>query len=325
MSSLRLAAGFVTMASGLWFGATALLPSPIRLSEKNTATGAKAIHAESSSRPVAAPGVTLIEGERVKPEEVMAFSRFVLIEEGDAVAAMSGSQANINTVRHNFNHYRIGYSLPAQKDGERYVFRGEVKGWRAASTGDVSIWPPILYPASRKETMRQAKLLEPIPVTEWCDEMNQLRVYYLATLVGHDGEKYQAEPAALAFFIHPETGHRMTVILRGGRTYGAVDAPLATTSQIYVQQVASYSAGPLGLGKARVPSVFFSKSLRSEVEPFEPGNNFDRLMTKVLAAHESGPLATEDFNALFAEMGRYTRGKAVAALPVREFHPVERE
>ena len=254
----------------------------------------------------AAPTVTLIEGERVKPEEAMAFTRSVLLEEGPSVAAMSENQENLNTVRYNINTFRVGYSLPAEKVGDRFVFSGPVKGWRAASTGDISMWPPFTYAASRKETMRRTKLLEPIVLAEPIDEMNNLRVYYLPSLMGHDGKQYQVEPTALAFFIDPKTGYRMTALLRGGRTYGAVNKPLSGTIDIYVQDLDSYAAGPLGIGRARVPSIFYGKKARLDMEPFQAGDNLDKLMTAVLAAHEHPPLATEDFKALYREMSRYT-------------------
>ena len=258
----------------------------------------------------AAPGVTLIEGERVRPDEAMIFTRSVLLEEGSAVSIMSELAENINTVRFNMNTYRLGYALPATKVGERYVFNGQVKGWRAASTGDVSTWPPATYPASRNETMRRTKLLEPIILAEPVDEMNNLRVYYLPSLVGHNGRQYVIEPTALAFFIHPKTGYRMTVIERSGRTYGSVNKPLAATSQIYVQDVQSYPAGPLGLGRANVPSIFYSKRVQFDIEPFAEGEVFDKLMANVLAAKLNGQLSTDDFRALYQEMTRYTGGSS---------------
>jgi hypothetical protein len=257
----------------------------------------------------AAPRVTRIEGERVRPEEAMIFTRSRLIEDGPAVARMSALQENISTVRNNMNTYRLGYSLMSQKVGERHVFTGPVKCWRAASTGDVSEWPPMTYPASREETIRRAMLLEPIVQAEPIDEMNNLRVYYLPSLVGHDGRQYQVIPTAIAFFIHPKTGHRMTVITRDGRTYGTVNKPLAVTSNIYVQDTKSYNVGPLGLGTAHVPYVFYSKRVQFDMEPFAQGDTFETLMHTVLSAKERGLLSTDDFNALYAEMMRYTGGK----------------
>ena len=273
-------------------------------------TDSKVVQAKAQEGPgAAAPQVTRIEGERVKPEEAMIFTRSKLIEEGSAVATMSELQENINTVRHNMNTYRLGYSLMAEKVGERHIFTGPVKCWRATSTGDVSAWPPTTYPASREETIRRAMLLEPIVQAEPIDEMNNLRVYYLPSLVGHDGRQYQIEPTALAFFIHPKTGNRMTVIIRAGRTYGSVNKPLAATSNIYVKDTVSYPAGPFGIGRAHVPSVFYSKKVQFDMEPFPQDETFDKLMHSVLSAKESGPLATEDFKALHSEMSRYTGGK----------------
>jgi hypothetical protein len=256
----------------------------------------------------AAPAVTLIDGERVRPEEAMVFTRSVLLEEGPGVAVMSQLQENINTVRHNMNTYRLGYALPAEKVGERFVFSGPVKGWRATSTGDVSAWPPATYPVTRTEAMRRAKLLEPILLAEPIDEMNNLRVYYLPSLVGHNGQQYTIEPTALAFFIHPGTGYRMTALIRAGRTYGSVNKPLAATSHIYVQHTQDYPAGPLGLGRAYVPSMFYSKRVQFDMEPFAQGDSIDRLMAIVLAAKQDGPLAVEDFRSLHNEMARYTGG-----------------
>jgi hypothetical protein len=210
------------------------------------------------------------------------------------------------------NTYRIGYSVPTEIVGGRHVFSGPVKGWRATSTGDVSVWPPRNYPASREETMRRTKLLTPVILEEPVDEMNNLRVYCLPSLVGHDGRDYQVVPTAIAFFLHPKTGYRMTVLIRDGHTYGTVNKPLAATSHIYVQHTAAYKSGPLGLGTARVPSVFYSKSVKFDVEPFADGDAFVRLMATVLNARDGSRLSTEDFKSLFQEMTRYTGGKAEA-------------
>jgi hypothetical protein len=256
----------------------------------------------------AAPPATLIDGERVRPEEAMIFTRSVLLEEGPSIATMSQIQENINTVRFNMNSYRLGYALPAEKVGDRFAFTGPVKGWRATSTGDVSTWPPATYPVSRNEAMRRAKLLEPIVLSEPVDEMNNLRVYYLPSLVGHNGQQYMIEPTSLAFFVHPKTGYRMTAIIRAGRTYGAVNKPLTATSHIYVDRTQGYPAGPLGLGTAYVPSVFYSKRVQWDVEPFAEGDTLDRLMATVLSAKQNGALSSSDFISLYKEMARYTGG-----------------
>jgi hypothetical protein len=257
----------------------------------------------------AAPGVVLIEGERVQPGEAMIFTRSILMEEGPSVAAMHEFQENINKVRYNMNTYRLGYSLAAEKVGERHVFAGAVKGWRGRSTGDVSEWPENTYPVARREARRRAQLLDPIILAEPIDEMNNLRLYYLPSLVGHDGREYQVIPTAIAFCIHPRTGGRMTLMMRDGRTYGAVNGPLAVTSNIYVKDVESFQVGPFGLGTARIPSVFYSKVVRFDVEPFAQGDALDRLMGAVLASRSSGPLSTADFRSLYQEMTRYTGGK----------------
>src|SRR5262245_5249117 len=238
----------------------------------------------------------------------MVLTRSGHFEEGPQIGVMSQYQENISTVRYNMNTYRLGYALSSEKVGERFVFSGPVKGWRATSTGDVSAWPPATYPVSREEAMRRARLLEPIVLAEPLDEMNNLRVYYLPSLVGHNGRDYMIEPTALAFFIHPKTGYRMTVILRSGRTYGSVNKPLAATSHIYVQDTMSYPAGPLGLGRAHVPSVFYSKRVQFDMEPFAQGESFDQLLSTVLGAKQAGMLATDDFRNLYNEMARYTGG-----------------
>jgi hypothetical protein len=262
-----------------------------------------------TSAGAAAPGVVLIEGERVQPAEAMIFTRSILMEEGPSVAAMNEFQENINKVRYNMNTYRLGYALASEKVGSRHVFSGAVKGWRGTSTGDVSAWPEATYPVARREARRRAQLLDPIIIAEPIDEMNNLRLYYLPSLVGHDGREYTVIPTAIAFCIHPRTGGRMTIMVRDGRTYGAVNGPLAVTSNIYVKDVESYPVGPFGLGTARIPSVFYSKVVRFDVEPFPQGDPLDRLMGAVLAARSSGPLATTDFRALYQEMTRYTGGK----------------
>jgi hypothetical protein len=278
---------------------------------KSVKSDSKVVQAKAQeSAGAAAPRAKLIDGERVRPEEAMIFTRSKLIEDGPAVGRMSALQENINTVRHNMNTYRLGYSLMSEKVGERHVFTGPVKCWRAASTGDVSTWPPQTYPASREETIRRAMLLEPIIQAEPIDEMNNLRVYYLPSLVGHDGREYQVIPTAIAFFIHPKSGNRMTVIIRDGHTYGTVNKPLAVTSNIYVQDTKSYQAGPFGLGTAHVPYVFYSKKVQFDMEPFAQGDTFDTLMHTVLGARDGGPLATDDFKAVHGEMMRYTGGKA---------------
>jgi len=255
----------------------------------------------------AAPQVVLMSGERVNPDEAMAFTRNVLLKEGEAYALMSQLEENISSVRFAIENYRAGYSLTAAKEGERFYFNGPTKGWRAENTGAASTWPPVTNMAQRREAMRRAKLLQPILIAEPIDEMNNLRLYYLPGLAGYDGKQYVEEPMAIAFFIHPKTGSRMTVLLRGGRAYGAVGRPLAATSSIYVHNTTQQSAGPLGLAEAHIPNIFYAKSVRMDMEPFAEGDNLERLMTTVLTAHQNGPLSTDDFRSLYAELARYTQ------------------
>ncbi|MBI3464816.1 MAG: hypothetical protein HY000_17445 [Planctomycetes bacterium] len=288
-------------------GAAAKVVAPAAAKRTVEKPSVVAVGAETT-RASAAPGVVLIEYEHVQPGEAMVFTRSVLLEEGDAVAMMSRVRENIDTVRNNMNTFRIGYAMPSEVVGGRHVFKGQVKGWRAPKTDAESVWPPSQYRVSRDEAMRRAKLLDPITLAEPIDEMDNLRVYYYPIIGGHDGKLYVIEPSALAFFIHPKTGHRMTVMLRGGRTYGAVNQPLATTSKLYVQNVATYKGGPLGLVNVYVPSVFYSKIVRFDMEPFPEGDSLDGLMSTVLSAHKSTQLAKSDFKALFNEMCRYTGG-----------------
>jgi hypothetical protein len=283
------------------------LASGVYAQQEATRSNSRVVQAKATQG-AAAPPVRLIEGERVRPDEAMIFTRSTLIEEGPSVARMSQIQENINTVRFNMNTYRLGYAIASEKVGDRFVFAGPVKGWRATSTGDVSAWPPNTYPVSREEAMRRARLLEPIVLAEPVDEMNNLRVYYLPSLVGHSGREYMIEPTALAFFIHPKTGARMTVIIRSGRAYGAVNKPLAATSHIYVHETKEYPAGPLGIGRAHVPSVFYSRRVQFDMEPFPQGETFDRMMSALLAGRQNGQLAMDDFLALHNEMARYTGG-----------------
>lgn len=247
--------------------------------------------------------IKLTDGERVRPEEAMIFTRSKLIEEGISIARMSGHAENINTVRYNMNTYRVGYSLKSEKVDGQYVFTGPVKCWRATSTQSVSEWPDIKYPASRNETIRRAMLLQPIPSLE----SQNLRLYYLPSLVGHDGKQYQTKPTAIAFFIHPKTGNRMTVMIREGRVYGSVNKPLSATSGIYIKETKSYSAGPFGLGTAHVPYVFYSKQVQFDVEPFAESNPFNTLMHSALTSvKERQSLSSENFQKIYNEMLRYT-------------------
>jgi hypothetical protein len=254
----------------------------------------------------ASPAVKLIEGERVSAGDVVALVRSMLVEEGEAVKKLS--EANLNNVRYNINSYPIGYAIATEKVNDQTVFSGPLKGWRAKAPGEVSTWPPLLYTVSRKETMRQAKLIEPIPVADAVDEMNNLRVYYRPLLAGHDGEKYQEQPTALAFFVHPKTGTRMTLLFRDGRSSGSVAGPLVANAKVFVKEVAP------GRGKESttlVPSIFYTKEVSFDVDAFPKREKLDRLMHALLAAYEKPPLATADFKLLFEEMSEQTGGKTV--------------
>jgi len=238
----------------------------------------------------------------------MIYTQSQLIEEGPAVRAMSQHRENISQVRFNINSYRVGYSLPAQQVQGRWQFVGPVKAWRALSLQEVSMWPPITYAPSRREAIRRARMLQPIPLAKELPETKNLRLYYYPSMVGYENGEYVVDPMVLAFFIDPRTGRRMTVMLCQGRTYGAVDGPLGVFAQIYVERVIAYRAGFMGMGKARVPSIFYAKSIEPDVQPFPADDNFDRLMPKVLEAYSKPPLAVETFRALFREMSRYTGG-----------------
>ncbi len=265
----------------------------------------------------AAPGVVLVEQERVPAEETMVFIRSQLLEEGQAVAEMRRHTQNIQGVRESINTYRVGYALAQQDQPQGHAFVGGVKGWRARSAGDVSVWPPDTYPVVRLESMRRARLLRPTPVAEACPEMSNLRVYAFPVTIGHDGQQYVTELSALAFFIHPDTGRRMTVVLHRGHAYGAVNAPLTAVSQVYVGDVASYPAGPFGLARARVPSIFYSRGVRFDSDPLPEGNKFLAPLEAVLAARETEPLSGSDFKALYHAMYEDTSTPIADSAPRR--------
>jgi len=254
------------------------------------------------------PKVVRMDGERVNEKEVMIFTRSKLIEAGPSVNRMRGHRENIDTVLYNFNTFRLGYSVASKQVGGVYEFSGPTKCWRATSVRDVSQWPENKYPVSRNEAIRRAMSLRPILLTEAVNEEKNLRLYYLPSLVDYKNGKYKIEPTAIAFFIHPETGRRMTVMIREERTYANVDKPLTATSNVYVEETVSYSAGPFGLGTAYVPSVFYSKKVQFDVEPFALDNAFVSLLNSALVSVEKNQaLSVEDFKALYEEMSKYTK------------------
>lgn len=252
--------------------------------------------------------VQLMDGEVVAADQIHVILRSELIEEGDGVALMSRLAENINTARRNFNTYRVGYLIASEKVGDRYQFSGDTRGFRATAPGQVSSWPPFIYPASRREAMRRAKALEPILPQVECPEMKNLRVYVYAMNMGHDGNDYVTEPTAFAFFVDPKTGNRMTVFFRKNRSYGAVaPSALNITGRMYVHEVSSFSAGPFGIATAYSPSVFYSREVRVEHQPFAERDVLDQYMAAALAAR--GKLMPNDqFVALAREMARYTGG-----------------
>jgi hypothetical protein len=294
---------FVFMAGGLQFEAQHIASTAQGGEQDRTSKQAQIKNSDHGQDTASGAPVTLIEGERVNSQEVIIYMRSTLIEEGDAVKRMAENEANLNNVRYNINGFQFGYAIASEKLSDHMVFTGPTKGWRATAIGEVSRWPPVLYSAARKETMRQAKLIEPVVVAEQLDEMNNLRVYYRPLVVGHDGEKYQEEPSSLAFFIHPDTGTRMTAVFRDGRSYGAIGEPLVASAKVFVKAVVP------SRGSRLVPSVFFSKEIAIESEAMSKNTKFDQLLQAVIVAHHSGPLAVEDFKGLFAEMARHTGGE----------------
>ena len=252
------------------------------------------------------PQVIRLDGEKVNEKEVMIFTRSILIESGPSVARMRNHQENINTVRYNFNTFRLGYSVASKQIDGKYQFVGPTKCWRAVSVKGISEWPDSKYPVSRNETIRRAMTLRPILPEEAITETKNLRLYYLPSLIGYANGKYKIESTAIAFFIHPPTGRRMTVMIREGRTYGSVNQPLSASSSIYIEDTAPYSAGPFGLATIYVPRVFYSKKVQFDVEPFALGNAFDDLLNSVLVAAENNqPLSVDNFKVLYEEMSRY--------------------
>jgi hypothetical protein len=252
--------------------------------------------------------VQLIEGEVVPADQIHVMLRSELIEEGEGVALMSRLQKNIDEARTNFNTYRAGYAIPVEKNGDRFQFVGPTRGYRATGAGAMSMWPPFIYPASRREAMRRARAPEPVLPQVECPEMKNLRVYFYPISMGHDGKDYVTEPTVFAFFVDPKTGNRMTVFYRGNRSYGAVSpSPLNITSKMYIQEVSSFQAGPFGVATAYSPSIFYSREVRVEHQPFAQGDTFDRVLAEMQAAR--GKLvANEFFGALAREMSRYTGG-----------------
>ena len=240
------------------------------------------------------------------PEEVMAFTRFVLLEEGPAVEAMRQWNVNIKTVRYDVNAYQIGYSVAAKKERDRFVFAGPVVGWRATGMDNISVWPPVRYAATRRETMRRARQLEPLQVSASCPEMDNLWLYTLPILTGYDGHAYESEPSLLAFYMDPATGRRTSALACQQGVYSSINGPLHATSQLYVEEVASYSAGPFGLGRARVPSIFYSKGVRFHSEAAPPNSCLAQALGAGLVRHDGEPLALDDFRAIFVEMSRCT-------------------
>jgi hypothetical protein len=160
-------------------------------------------------------------------------------------------------------------------------------------------------------------LIDPVPIADPVDEMNNLRLYHRPLLVGHDGNKYQEEPTVLAFFVHPKTGTRMTVIFLRGSSYGAVGEPIATTAKAFVKEVVP---GRSREGSRLAPSVFYFKEFAIEGEPLPKDSKFDQRLRAVLAARDDEPLKVDDFKGLFSEMARRTGGETepVASAGSRE-------
>jgi hypothetical protein len=250
------------------------------------------------------PPVALAEGERINPSHVMIAMGSKLIEEGPAVKKIAENEANINNVRYNIDSFLVGYAIADDKLEGRAVFTGPTKGWRATAIGEVSRWPPVLYRVARKETMRQAKLIDAVPVSEPRDELNNLRLYYRPLVVGHDGDKYREEPTVLAFFIHPDTGTRMTLAFRGDQTYSAIGEALSVTAKVYVKEVVP---GRSQEGSRLVPSIFYSKETTIEAERFTD-EGASQALKAVIEAHDHGPLATDVVQSLFTLMARHTGG-----------------
>lgn len=249
-----------------------------------------------------------VEAEPVPADAVHVVLRSVLVEEGEAFRLMSQVPQNIQQVRANINGYIAGYFIEAEQVDSRWRFTGPTKAYRTTRLGSISVWPPPIYPESRQEALRRARAPISIRPSEPCDEMHNLRLYIYPITVGHDGEKYITEPSVLAFFIDPKTGRRMTVFYFRGKLYGAVSpTPLQVVSHIYVERVLRKSAGPLGLGTAYVPIVFYSRKVEVMHEPFAEDNPLYQLIPKVLDAQDR-TIDVELFRSIAREMSRYTGG-----------------
>ena len=252
--------------------------------------------------------VVAVEGERVPEDAVHVVLQSVLVEAGRAFQLMSQVPQNIQQVRANINGYIAGYFIEAEKADSRWRFRGATKAYRTTRLGGISVWPPIIYPESRREAIRRAQSPVSVRPSEPCDEMHNLRLYIYPIKVGHDGKKYVTEPSVLAFFVDPRTGRRMTLFFFRGKLYGAVSpTPLRVVSKIYVQDVLRKPAGPLGIGTAYVPIIFYSKEVDVMHEPFTQDNPLYELIAQVLSA-QGRTVEVSVFRSIAREMSRYTGG-----------------
>lgn len=252
--------------------------------------------------------VTAVEGEVVPEDAVHVVLHSKLVEEGRAYQLMSQLPQNIQQVRSNINGYIAGYFIEAEQTGGAWRFAGPTKAFRTTRLGGISVWPPIIYPDSRREALRRARSPIPVRPDGDTDLVHNLRVYIYPITVGHDGKQYVTEPGILAFFIDPKTGKRMTVFYFRGKAYGAVSPlPLRVVSEIYVHEVKRVSAGPLGIAVAYTPVVFYSRKIQVLHQPFADDSPFVKLLGQVLSDKRSTvPVAL--YERLAREMSRYTGG-----------------
>ncbi len=252
--------------------------------------------------------VTAVEGEVVPEDAVHVVLHSKLVEEGRAYQLMSQLPQNIQQVRSNINGYIAGYFIEAAQVDGRWQFTGPTKAFRTTRLGGISVWPPIIYPDSRREALRRARSPKPVRPSGQTELARNLRIYVYPIAVGHDGKAYITEPGILAFFIDPKTGKRMTVFYFRGKAYGAVSPlPLRVVSDIYVHEVKRVSAGPLGIAVAYTPVVFYSRQIQVMHQPFPEDSAFYELLGQVLASKQ----LTVDvalFERIAREMSRYTGG-----------------
>jgi hypothetical protein len=249
----------------------------------------------------APPTVTLLDGEQVAPDEVMVLMRSILVESGESIQRIRRSVFNLTMVRSDVNNYMTGYSLPVTWASKGFTFLNEVKAWRSTSMSGISVWPPIAYPCAREETMRHAAGLEPMYASGAGVLNDNLRVCFFPIRVDYNGMDYQVRDSLLAFFVHPQTGMRMTAIVYNDRVVGAIDKPLGVMVHLYLADTEMHK-GPLGIGKVHTPTKFFADRVEFESEMVELDGALSEALQRVLSQRTSNIISQENLDQLRVEM-----------------------